>query len=299
MRAAAVARNPFAGLRLRDPMVVGVLCSVALHVVLMAMRFQPPEALRLAPYDSQIEIVLLNARTDKPAAKPEVLAQADFAGGGDRDEGRARSPLPADTRISDGDALRQTRQRMAELEEQQRKLLALSKGDPSFVASESEPAPNPPTRITGMDEQNADQVIARLQAQIDRQVSDYNKRPKRLTFGVNALGVSYAQYVDDWATRIERIGTDRYPPQARGKLYDSLVCTVEIDKNGNVVDVIINKRSRHDVLNRAVRQIVHAGAPYPKFTAEMARDGDILQIVRTWTFTNEGLATSEVVQGKK
>lgn len=137
-------------------------------------------------------------------------------------------------------------------------------------------------------------MIARLQAQIDRQISDYNKRPKRLTYGVNAVGVSYARYVDDWAARIEKLGTERYPREARGRMYDSLIITVEIDKHGNVVDVIVNRKSKFEVLNRAVRQIVHAGAPYERFTPEMAREGDILQIVRTWTFTNDSLETASL-----
>ena len=77
-------------------------------------------------------------------------------------------------------------------------------------------------------------------------------------------------------------------------MYDALIITVEIDKHGNVVDVIINRKSKHEALNRAVRQIVYAGAPYQRFPPEMARDGDILQIVRTWTFTNDALATEAV-----
>ncbi len=32
--------------------------------------------------------------------------------------------------------------------------------------------------------------IARMQAQIDRQLEDYARRPKRLTYGVNATGVN-------------------------------------------------------------------------------------------------------------
>ena len=134
----------------------------------------------------------------------------------------------------------------------------------------------------------------RLQAQIDKQISDYNKRPKRLTYGINAVGVSYARYVEDWAARIEKIGTERYPPEARGKLYDSLIITVEIDRDGNVVDVIVDKPSKHAALNQAGRRIVLAGAPYPRFSEAMAREGDILQIVRTWNFTRGGLETEAV-----
>ena len=85
--------------------------------------------------------------------------------------------------------------------------------------------------------------------------------PARGKVGVNAIGVHYARYVADWASRIEKIGTERYPPEARGRQYDSLIITVEIDKHGNVVDVVINKKSKYEALNRAVKQIVYAGQP--------------------------------------
>lgn len=286
----------------RDPLATGILVSVLLHGLLLALRFTPPAPLKFAPFDSQIEVVLLNAQTPTRPLKPDVLAQVDMQGGGDHDKGRAKSPLPAEAKVEDGDDVRRQQRRVAELEEQQRKLLALARGPQTYVEPEKQPSPAV-TAVPGADEEEVTKAIARLQAQIDRQISDYNKRPKRLTFGVNALGVSYARYVDDWANTIERLGTQRYPREARGRMYDSMIITVEIDKHGNVVDVIVNKKSRYEVLNRAVKQIVHAGAPYPPFSPEMARDGDILQIVRTWTFTNGTLETSAVetrpVAGRK
>lgn len=275
---------------LRDPLTLGVLASLTLHALVLALKFTPPPPLRLAPQDSRLEVVLLNARTDEKPLKHDVLAQVDMEGGGDRDTGRARSPLPADARVSDGTEVREQRRRVQELEQQQRKLLAMAKGAYRVPVPHERPE-SIAARTPGADEQDVDQAIKRLQAQIDRQISDYNKRPKRLTYGVNAIGVSYARYVEDWAARIERIGTERYPPEARGRMYDSLIITVEIDRHGNVVDVIINRKSRYEALNRAVRQIVYAGAPYERFSPEMAREGDILQIVRTWTFTNDALAT--------
>ena len=277
----------------RDPLAFAIVVSVLLHALALMLRFAPPAPLKLAPIDPQLEVILLNARTDAKPLKPEVVAQASMQGGGDRDTGRARSPLPAELQARDGDDLVPRRKRLAELEAQQRKLLALARG-PQAALREGERSDEPRAAVSGDDDRNVDAVVARLQAQIDRQISDYNKRPKRLTYGVNAVGVSYARYVDDWAARIEKLGTARYPPEARGRMYDSLVITVEIDRHGNVVDVIVNRKSKYEVLNRAVRQIVHAGAPYERFTPEMAREGDILQIVRTWTFTNDTLETASV-----
>ena len=279
-------------LALRDPLALGIAVSVLVHLMLLMLRFAPPTPLKFAPPDAQIEVILLNAMTANKPLAPEVRAQVDMEGGGDRDSGRATSPLPAELAMSDGNTLREQRRRVDELEAQQQRLLTESQAALTRAAPQRHETT--PGQAPGADSEDLDRVIARLQAQIDRQISDYNKRPKRLTYGVNAVGVNYARYVEDWASRIERLGTERFPPEARGKMYDSLIITVEIDRRGRVLDIIINKKSRHEALNRAVRQIVHAGAPYEPFPPEMAREGDVLQIVRTWTFTNDTLATHSV-----
>jgi len=280
----------------RDPLAFAIGASIVLHAFALALRFAPPAPLSFSPIDPQLEVVLVNAKTDARPLKPELLAQENLVGGGEHEQGRARSPLPAQATVQDGGAVVLQRRRVAELEAQQRQLLALARGPQSYLQPEQPVEPSPIVE-PGRDAEDTDAAIARLQAQIDRQVSDYNKRPKRLTYGVNATGVSYARYVDDWAQRIERLGTERYPRAARGRVYGALIITVEIDRNGNVVDVIVNRKSKHDVLNRAVRDIVHAGAPYERFTPEMARDGDILQIVRTWNFTNDVLETAALQAG--
>ncbi len=277
-------------LLVRDPLAFAMLLSLVLHAVVLFMRFAPPLPIKLNPNDARLEVVLLNAQTRSRPVKPEVLAQVDQEGGGEHEQGRARSPLPVESLISDGTALQAQSRRIEALEAQQRELMSLARGPRMPVAAES--LPLPPVEASDHDDIQA--VIARMQAEVARNIEDYNKRPRRLTFGVNAVGVNYARYVADWATRIERIGTERYPTEARGRHYDSLIITVDIDKHGNVVDIVINKKSKFDALNRVVKQIVYAGQPYERFPAEMARDGDILQIVRTWTFTNDALETRSI-----
>jgi protein TonB len=277
---------------IRDPLAVALFASLLLHALVMFVRFAPPAPIRVAPNDARLEVVLLNAQTRTRPVTPEVLAQVDQEGGGEHERGRARSPLPAEDAARDGTALQVQRRRVEELEARQRELLALAKGPQAYVAPQ--PPPDAARRPDAADREDLQAVLARMQAEIAKNVEDYNKRPRRLTFGVNAVGVNYARYVADWASKIERIGTERYPPEARGRQYDSLIITVEIDKHGNVVDVVVNKKSKYEALNRAVKQIVYAGQPYERFPPEMAREGDILQIVRTWTFTNDALETRSV-----
>ncbi len=271
-----------------DALTLGFIASVFLHAVLMSVQFVAPEALTFKAADPQLDIVLLNAGTKTKPLKADVLAQVSSEGGGDKDKGRAKSPLPAQTRVNDGDELLQRRTQVEQLEAQQRQLLALA-NKPSLNVSDQK-AITEKALEKGLDPADSQAVITRMQAEIAKQIDDYNKRPKRLTFGVNALGVSFAEYVDNWTEKVEEMGTDRYPAAARGKLYDSLILTVEVDKHGNVLKVIFNQRSKHEVLNKAAREIVYAGAPYARFNKEMAEQADILQIVRTWYFTKDGLA---------
>jgi protein TonB len=277
---------------IRDPMTVAVFASLLIHGLVLFMRFAPPLPLQVNPNDARLEVVLLNAQTPSRPVKPEVLAQVNQEGGGEHERGRAKSPLPAETAARDGTALQEQRRRIDRLEAQQRQLMTLAKGPQAYVSPD--PAPQEPGRPEATDREDQLAVLARMQAEIAKNIEDYNRRPKRLTYGVNAVGVVYARYVADWAGRIERIGTERYPAEARGRQYDSLIITAEIDKHGNVVDVVINKKSKYEALNRAVKQIVYAGQPYERFPPEMAREGDILQIVRTWTFTNNVLETSSL-----
>lgn len=269
----------------------GIAVSLAVHGVAIALRFDPTPPQNRSLTDAQIELVLVNAQTPTRPLRPEVAAQVNLEAGGEHQGARARSPLPAQAeQVSPGDA-EARRKRAAELELQQQRLLALARDTSTSSVHESlRSAVRQP--VPGSDDQDLERRISQLQAQIDKSLSDYSQRPKRLTFGVNAVGVSYARYVDHWISTIERIGTEQYPPEARGRLYDSIIVTVEIDRRGRIIDIIFNQRSRHEVLNQAVRRIVEAGAPYPPFTAQMAREGDILQIVRTWNFTGGALQTS-------
>lgn len=277
---------------LTNRMAFAIALSLLVHGLVLAIRFHAPERTKLAPIDTPLEVILLNATNKTRPVKPDVAAQVSMEAGGDRDKGRAKSPLPAESKVEDGDSLVKQKARIEELEKAQRRLFAKIEGEKSLPAESEKTLEQSidPSKET----EDVSTAIARLQAEISKRIEDYNKRPRRLTYGVNAIGVSYARYVDDWVTRIERLGTERYPSEARGKQYDSLIVLVEIDKTGNVVDVVIKKPSKFEVLNKAARNIVYAGAPYERFTDEMARDGDILQIVRTWYFTNNTLETTSV-----
>ena len=76
-----------------------------------------------------------------------------------------------------------------------------------------------------------------------------------------------------------------------------LVATVEITRDGSVLSFHVDQSSGQPLLDRAAERIVRLGEPYPVFPPEMSKESDILQITRTYSFTNQSLKASAVQGG--
>jgi len=108
----------------------------------------------------------------------------------------------------------------------------------------------------------------------------------RAVFGVNATGVSWARYVEDWRLKIERIGKRNYPAEARAQnLYGSLELAVVIRADGALQEVRLLRSSGHTVLDQAAQDIVRMAAPYAPFPPTLAAEFRSLEVVRKWSFT--------------
>lgn len=262
--------------------------SIGLHVVVLAVRFVDPELFRQITAAPPLEVILVNARSDKRPAAPQALAQVNLDGGGTNEQGRRSSPLPASAMIVDGESLEAARRTVTQLEEEQRALLA------SYQARRAFSAPQPRAANTAAPSEEArrqQQQLARMQAEIAKDVSDYQKRPRVHHFMPSTSEYRYARYFEDWRARIEKIGNEHYPEAARGKLYGTLRMTVVIDRDGNLLDAVIEQSSGYPVLDSAAQRIVKLSAPFPPFPPDMARDTDRLEITRSWLFTNDQFAT--------
>jgi protein TonB len=264
--------------------------SIGLHITILAIRFVDPELLRVRSTDPPLDIILVNAKSETRPGKPEALAQANLDGGGTSERGRRTSPLPNSFEARDGDALQEERKSVQQLEEEQKRLLAALKESLQLRPSPRREAA-PDARQPGSVDEETKQLLARSQAEISKQISDYQKRPRKHHYMPSTSEFRYARYFEDWRARVEKIGNENYPPEARGRYYGSLRMTVAIRKDGSVADTILEKSSGSPVLDRAARRIVMQAAPYAPFPPDIAKDTDILEITRTWIFTNDQLAT--------
>ena len=265
---------------------VGV--SIVLHALLLSMHFKFPDALRWKSSNPPLEVVLVNAKTKERPTKADVHAQANLDRGGNVDQNRrAKTPLPVVEPRQPGKDLSQAQRRMQELEAQQRALLTQAREAQARVSAEpakAAPATDPAREQNGRDLADLALAAIRLQAQIDKQVEEYQKRPRKKFLGANASEYRFAQYEEDWRAKVERVGTLNYPAEARGKLYGSLQLTVTLRPDGTVQAVELDRSSGLKVLDQAAYKIVRLAGPFAAFPPDVARDTDLLVITRTWFF---------------
>ncbi len=267
--------------------------SIGVHAfALFGISFSLPDPRKLASTLQPLQVALVNSSTQSRPEVADALAQHNLDGGGNTEQDRvAKSPMPT---LEDGKQFtpEQSAMRVRMLEQETKRLLTQMRST-HFVA------PDKNIRQQAAGSQDNDLVqrsleIARLEAQINKDYDAYQKLPRRRFIGARTQEYRFAQYVEDWRIKVERIGNLNYPAAARDKhVSGSLLLTVSIRADGSLENVEVNRSSGKSLLDAAAIRIVKLGAPYAPLPPDIRRDTDILSITRTWTFTDEDKLESE------
>lgn len=278
---------------LKQPIAYALIFSLGLHVfVLFGIGFKVADSRNFVKSLQPLEVVLVNSRSRSAPSEAEALAQANLNGGGNTEQARrAKSPLPTTV---DGKQLtpEQSAQRVQQLEQEAKRLM-------TQIRSSHRVAPEKRVQRQATENQGEDLVqrsleIARLEAQINKDYDAYQKLPRRKFIGARTREYRFAQYVEDWRVKVERIGNLNYPEVVREKkLFGSLQVTVSIRSNGQLESVEVSRSSGNSILDAAAVRIVKLAAPYAPFPADIRKDTDVLSITRTWTFTQSDKLESE------
>jgi protein TonB len=272
----------------RRNLTLAIGASLLFHALLLAVRFTPPDFIEKAR-ERALDVILVNSKSKSRPTKAQAKAQTNLDGGGNTDQDRrATTPLPPSPNTKEGRELIEAQRRVAELEAAAQQQMTRLKSEKSIstARNQNDPTPAPEPQRSGTDLATSAMAIARLEGQIARQMEEYNQRPRKKFIGARVEEYRFAQYVEDWRQKIERIGNLNYPAAAKGRLYGSLVLTVIIKANGDLERVEVSRSSGQSLLDDAARRIVQMAAPYAPFPESIRRDTDVLEITRTWTFTN-------------
>jgi len=271
-----------------------MLGSLALHAfALWGVGLVLPDPKKMPSFTQPLQVVLVNSKSKSKPIKADALAQANLDGGGNTAEDKqAKTPLPTlqdDARFTP----EQKAKSVAALEAETQRLLTQLKNDRSVARPEPIKKLASST-VTGEDLLQKSLEIIRLEAQIDKAHEAYQKLPRRKFIGARTQEYRFAQYIEDWRVKIERLGNLNYPEQARSQqLFGKLQLSVSIRANGTLENVEVDRSSGHRILDAAAVRIVKLAAPYAPLPDDIKRDTDILTITRTWSFTQSDHLESE------
>ena len=265
--------------------------SVALHTCLLTVRFVDPEGFNRVFKDTPLEVILVNAASEQKPDKAQALAQANLAGGGDADSGRATSPLPPSPKLESGESTEVQKSQISQLQQVQEQLLTQVRRELAKL-----PPPDPQRERSSQearDQAERRRQLVQLLAEIEKRVNEENARPRKRYVSPATKEVVYALYYDGLRRRIEARGTRDFPSYKGRKLYGELTMNIHVDFKGRVVETDIVQSSGNTVLDRRAVAIVQAASPFGAFTPQMRQGAELLVITSRFKFSREdGLETT-------
>ena len=259
--------------------------SIAVHAVLLTIRFVDPESFERVFQDTPLEVILVNARANETPDKAAATAQTPLAGGGDAEQGRATSPMPYSALTAVGDDFEEKQRQLDAMQEQQHQLLtqlrqqvaALPPMDPRLNAEN-------PAKASPADQRL--QLIKML-AEIEKRINAENARPKKRYISPSTKEAVYAVYYDALRRKVEDKGTENFPENKGQKLYGELVLVLTVNHDGHVLSTEVVQGSGNRMLDTRAEAIARAAGPYGHFGPAMRTKADQIAVVSRFLFTRD------------
>ncbi len=272
-----------------DRLTFTLFVAAVVHAVLLfGLTFTAPRV----ELPQVMEVTLAQHRSDQNNPDADFLANANQQGSGTLDRAELiTSPHQSPFKSSRINEIQPQEQLAAaqRVQEQRRQVLTSTANSPrqhdNRRAEQLKPE-QAESRTAQMAQAYQSDEIASLEARLAAKKNAYAKRPKVRT--VSTVATRYdrdALYIDAFRAKVEQIGNQNYPEPARArKLFGNVRLLVAILPNGQVQNITVLKGSGHKILDEAAKRSVYMAAPFQAFPAEIRRDTDILQIIRTWKF---------------
>jgi len=264
-----------------------VVVAVMLHaLIIFGIQFVPPRATS-APV---MEVTWVPTQSKSAPVQADFVAQAAQQGSGQLSDARLTtttqsSPTPG----------------VAEQRQQSSQRTTPHSATPVVSVSGNEQASRLVEQQTESLAANAndelDQVaqeIALLEARLAARRQTEAKRPRVHTVSsVSARADDWAGYVEQFRERVEMTGNRQLMAEVRAsQLRGEVRLMVALSASGRLQELRVLRSSGHRLLDEAAQQSVRDSLPFDEFPSNLKGQVDILQIVRTWRFSDR-LETSQ------
>ncbi|MCA0440664.1 MAG: TonB family protein [Proteobacteria bacterium] len=277
--------KPFALFQRLSTLQIALGVSIAVHALLITVRFIDPERFNRVFQDTPLEVILVNAKTNERPEKAQAIAQASLAGGGDAAKGRATSPLPYSALTAIGDDLEEAQRKMDQMLEQQTQLLAQVHQQLAILPEPDQRKASQSTEREQQDEKR--RQLVKLLAEIEKRINEENARPRKRYISPATREEVYAVYYDQLRRKVEDKGTQNFPEQSGKKLYGELIMVITVNHDGRVLDTEVVQGSGNRLLDRRAEAIARAAGPFGHFGPAMRAKADQIAVVSRFKFTHD------------
>jgi len=281
-----------AALRSLSPLSIALGVSVAVHAVLLSVRFVAPEQFNRVFQDTPLEVILVNAHTQERPEKAQAIAQEALAGGGDAAQGRATSPMPYSAITAIGDDFENRQREIDAMQEQQSVLLTQLRKQLATLPQQ-DPTPQASSKQAAQEQERRQQLV-KLLAEIEKRINEENARPKKRYISPATREEVYAVYYDALRRKVEDKGTENFPEQAGKKLYGELTMILTVNHDGKVLATEVVQGSGNRQLDTRAEAIARAAGPYGHFGPAMRAKADQIAVVSRFKFTRDQTLQTDV-----
>jgi protein TonB len=135
----------------------------------------------------------------------------------------------------------------------------------------------------------ADQTVA---LEIDLQAAAPAAEPRDGAAGPTTRESALAQYLDAWRNRVERIGTENFPTEAREQGYrNNPTLEVVIAADGRIDAIVVRRSSGNVALDQAALTILRSAAPFEPLPQIIRAEYEVLRFAYEWEFSEGGLSS--------
>ncbi len=264
-----------------------VVVAVMLHaLIIFGIQFVPPRATS-APV---MEVTWVPTQSKSAPVQADFVAQAAQQGSGQLADARLttttqRSPTP-------GVAAQRQQSSQRTQSQSATPVVSVSGNEQASRLTEQQQVAVAANANDELDQMA--QEIALLEARLAARRQTEAKRPRVHTVSsVSARADDWAGYVEQFRERVEMTGNRQLMAEVRAsQLRGEVRLMVALTASGRLQELRVLRSSGHRLLDEAAQQSVRDSLPFAEFPSQLKSQVDVLQIVRTWRFSDR-LETSQ------
>jgi protein TonB len=268
-----------------DRLALTLFLAIALHtLIILGVSFTPGDRNDRPPDLPTLDITVVQKRTPSPD-EADYLAQADQDGAGNVTEKvRPRQATPEPAPAVPASPMEPEPERVVTQPEARQQ-----------ISENRSAAPNTEIRnLTAAQLINRSIEMVTLEEQLDQSPEVYSRQPRQVFISARTREFKYANYLNDWVNKVERVGNLNYPEQARRQgISGSLLLDVALNADGTVRDITVLRPSGHAMIDEAAIRIVNLAAPFAPLPNDIRKEADVLHITRTWEFSSNNTLRSK------